>query len=167
MFAYISFVPLCSTIASSFMSTVQFVSIGSFFTKISDPLIGGTYMTLLNTISNLGGTWPKYFILSSVQQYTISKCSIAFPDGTFSKCSNEIEISSCKSLNSTIIESLSSSKVLNGKCVILQDGYYIVGTACFVIGLMSLMLVIRPGIIHVEKLSDAVWRLPKPVKSRN
>lgn len=48
-------VVMITTVLGSFMSTVQFVSLGSFFTKISDPLIGGTYMTLLNTISNLGG----------------------------------------------------------------------------------------------------------------
>ena len=26
-------------------------------------------MTLLNTLSNLGGTWPKYFILTSVETF--------------------------------------------------------------------------------------------------
>jgi PAT family acetyl-CoA transporter-like MFS transporter 1 len=40
-------VVMTSTVMSSFMSTVQFVSLGSFFSKISDPLIGGTYMTLV------------------------------------------------------------------------------------------------------------------------
>jgi Acetyl-coenzyme A transporter 1 len=69
-------------------STVQFVGISAFHTQIADPLIGGTYMTvialfsqeifvaktrvpdachasfqLLNTVSNLGGTWPRYFVL--------------------------------------------------------------------------------------------------------
>jgi PAT family acetyl-CoA transporter-like MFS transporter 1 len=29
----------------------------AFFAKISDPAIGGTYMTLLNTIANLGSKW--------------------------------------------------------------------------------------------------------------
>jgi hypothetical protein len=53
-------------IISSFMSTVQFVSASAFHTQIADPLIGGTYMTLLNTISNLGGTWPKYFVLEAM-----------------------------------------------------------------------------------------------------
>lgn len=38
---------MVSTVVSSFMSTVQFVSLGSFFSKISDPMIGGTYMTLV------------------------------------------------------------------------------------------------------------------------
>ena len=32
----------------------MFVSAMAFFARVSDPLIGGTYMTLLNTLSNLG-----------------------------------------------------------------------------------------------------------------
>jgi len=47
---------ILSTVLSSFMSTVQFVSIGCFFARIADPTVGGTYMTLLNTLSNLGGS---------------------------------------------------------------------------------------------------------------
>lgn len=37
---------MASTVLSSFMSTVQFVSISAFMTSIADPLIGGTYMTV-------------------------------------------------------------------------------------------------------------------------
>jgi hypothetical protein len=36
-----------STVLSSFMSTVQFVSISAFMTSIADPIIGGTYMTVI------------------------------------------------------------------------------------------------------------------------
>ena len=36
-------------IFSTFMSTVMFVSISAFHAKIADPVIGGTYMTLLAT----------------------------------------------------------------------------------------------------------------------
>jgi PAT family acetyl-CoA transporter-like MFS transporter 1 len=32
----------------------MFVSQMAFFAQISDPKIGGTYMTLLNTLGNLG-----------------------------------------------------------------------------------------------------------------
>lgn len=32
----------------------MFVSQMAFFAKVSDPKIGGTYMTLLNTLTNLG-----------------------------------------------------------------------------------------------------------------
>ncbi|KAJ3516788.1 hypothetical protein NLJ89_g913 [Agrocybe chaxingu] len=44
------------TVLSSFASTVQFVGISAFHTRVSDPLIGGTYMTLLNTFTNMGAT---------------------------------------------------------------------------------------------------------------
>jgi len=39
---------LMAMISSSFMSTVAFVSQGAFFAQISDPAIGGTYMTVNN-----------------------------------------------------------------------------------------------------------------------
>lgn len=37
---------MAATVLSSFMATVQFVSISAFMTSIADPLIGGTYMTV-------------------------------------------------------------------------------------------------------------------------
>lgn len=44
---------LCQVIAmhvySTFMSTLQFVAVSAFHAKIADPVIGGTYMTLLAT----------------------------------------------------------------------------------------------------------------------
>ncbi|EDS44495.1 dynactin P62 subunit [Culex quinquefasciatus] len=36
----------------------MFVAVMAFFARISDPAVGETYMTLLNTLSNLGGNWP-------------------------------------------------------------------------------------------------------------
>lgn len=38
-------------------SNCMFVSQMAFFSRVSDPAIGGTYMTLLNTIANIGGKW--------------------------------------------------------------------------------------------------------------
>jgi MFS transporter, PAT family, solute carrier family 33 (acetyl-CoA transportor), member 1 len=40
-------------IATNFM----YVSMMAFFARVSDPAIGGTYMTLLNTVANLGSKW--------------------------------------------------------------------------------------------------------------
>ncbi|ORY44040.1 hypothetical protein BCR33DRAFT_233709 [Rhizoclosmatium globosum] len=65
---------IITSVLNSMISTVMFVGIGSYYTKISDPRIGGTYMTLLNTINNLAGTWPKYFILQSVEYLTDAQC---------------------------------------------------------------------------------------------
>ncbi|KAG1716324.1 hypothetical protein ID866_808 [Astraeus odoratus] len=68
------------TVLQGFASTIQFVGISAFHTRISDPLIGGTYMTLLNTFTNLGGTWPKYFVLKGVDFFSVAYCSIKDTD---------------------------------------------------------------------------------------
>ena len=42
--------------------------------KVSDPAVGGTYMTLLNTVCNLGGNWPSTLALWSVDSLTWKSC---------------------------------------------------------------------------------------------
>jgi len=51
--------------SSAVVSSVMFVSQMAFFNQVSDPKIGGTYMTMLNTISNLGGQWPGTVVLAT------------------------------------------------------------------------------------------------------
>merc|ERR1719277_319244 len=55
----------------------MFVSIMAFFAKISDPAVGGTYMTLLNTLTNLGGNWPSTLALWWVDVLTYKQCDIS------------------------------------------------------------------------------------------
>lgn len=52
----------------------MFVAVMAFNAKVSDPLIGGTYMTLLNTVSNLGGNWPATMALWFVDHLTSKEC---------------------------------------------------------------------------------------------
>merc|ERR1740131_214558 len=52
----------------------MFVAIMAFFARISDPAIGGTYMTFLNTLSNLGNMWPNSFTLWFVDFLTWKEC---------------------------------------------------------------------------------------------
>eukprot|EP00042_Codosiga_hollandica_P042492 m.390778 g.390778 ORF g.390778 m.390778 type:complete len:428 (+) comp56342_c0_seq51:109-1392(+) len=61
-------------VAITFASTCMFVSSGAFFNRISDPAIGGMYITFLNTVSNIGGTWPKWFVLSAMDMATVANC---------------------------------------------------------------------------------------------
>ncbi|NWI22246.1 ACATN protein, partial [Sula dactylatra] len=53
----------------------MYVAIMAFNAKVSDPLIGGTYMTLLNTVSNLGGNWPSTVALWLVDPLTVKECA--------------------------------------------------------------------------------------------
>lgn len=53
----------------------MFVAAMAFFAKISDPAVGGTYMTFLNTLCNLGGNWPNTVVLWLVDVLTWKQCS--------------------------------------------------------------------------------------------
>ncbi|ORX89109.1 MFS general substrate transporter [Basidiobolus meristosporus CBS 931.73] len=141
-------VVITSTVLSSFASTVQFVSISAFITSISDPAIGGTYMTLLNTISNLGGTWPKFFVLEAVDYFTEATCTL--PDNTTFSCVAEVAKEQC-------------TKQL-GTCATSVDGYYLVSTLSVVIGAALLFGYIIRQIRSIEALPASMWRL-KDAKS--
>ena len=46
----------------------------AFFTHISDKNIGGTYMTLLNTIANIGLHWPTTLTLYLIDLLSEKAC---------------------------------------------------------------------------------------------
>ncbi|XP_077016956.1 acetyl-coenzyme A transporter 1 isoform X3 [Tamandua tetradactyla] len=94
----------------------MYVSIMAFNAKVSDPLIGGTYMTLLNTVSNLGGNWPSTVALWLVDPLTVKECVGA---------SNQ---------NCRTPDAVELCKKLGGSCVTALDGYYVESIICVVIG---------------------------------
>lgn len=59
-----------STASQAIASSLQFNAQMTFFASRVDPAIGGSYMTLLNTAANLGGTWPSSFIMWLVGRFT-------------------------------------------------------------------------------------------------
>lgn len=52
----------------------MYLGMTAFFAKVSDPRVGGTYMTLWNTVENLGGTWPGTIALWMVDILTWQEC---------------------------------------------------------------------------------------------
>lgn len=56
---------VCFVVLQAVVSNAMFVAHMAFFAKVSDPTIGGTYMTFLNTIHNLGNMWASTFCLKA------------------------------------------------------------------------------------------------------
>ncbi|XP_019587534.2 acetyl-coenzyme A transporter 1 isoform X1 [Rhinolophus sinicus] len=94
----------------------MYVSIMAFNAKVSDPLIGGTYMTLLNTVSNLGGNWPSTVALWLVDPLTVKECVGA----SNQNCRTPDNVELCVKLG--------------GSCVTALDGYYMESIICVFIG---------------------------------
>lgn len=74
---YIYFVYLGNHILYTFASSTMQLVITAFFIKISDPAVGGTYMTLLNTINNIGWAIPHTVALWMVDVLTWRDCTLS------------------------------------------------------------------------------------------
>lgn len=147
-FGYLVFVTLCHVLGS-FMSTVQFVCINAFHTQIADPLIGGTYMTVLNTISNLGGQWPRLIVLYGVDYFTRATCQPPTAGSTLElapfSCATEADKARCKTAG--------------GVCTVEQDGYFVMNVFCIAVGLALFFGWIKHKMHQLQRLPVAVWRV--------
>ncbi|XP_017766553.1 PREDICTED: acetyl-coenzyme A transporter 1 isoform X2 [Eufriesea mexicana] len=115
--AYYFIVLIILYLIHQIFTSSMFVASMAFFAKISDPAVGGTYMTLLNTLSNLGGNWPATAALWFVDSLTLRQCS--------TDPSNDC---------STISKREFCTNTHNGVCDMQFDGYYIESILCLIIG---------------------------------
>ncbi|XP_053609109.1 acetyl-coenzyme A transporter 1 [Plodia interpunctella] len=120
----------------------MFVAVMAFFAKVSDPAVGGTYMTLLNTVSNLGTNWPNTLALWAIDHLTFKKCSLAILRDNM--CSTQLETEHCK--------------MNGGTCVTRIDGFYIETAICIVVGFVWLQWG-RPTINRLQRLPATAWQI--------
>lgn len=139
---YFAFVML-QHLLSSFMSTIQFVSVQAFHTKVADPILGGTYMTLLNTVSNFGGTWPRAPIMYIINYLTIQKCHTPQNGQNLVFKGSNPEICTVG---------------LKGQATILHDGYYATNFLCVGVGLAFYFLFIKRKMNLLQSLPMKSWR---------
>lgn len=96
----------------------MFVAAMAFFAKVSDPAVGGTYMTLLNTLCNLGGNWPNTLMLWLTDVLTWRQCS---NDAT-NTCTDAAQKDQCKAGD--------------GACNVTVDGFYMELIICLLFGIV-------------------------------
>ncbi|KAL9056561.1 MAG: hypothetical protein Q9162_002844 [Coniocarpon cinnabarinum] len=141
---------------STFMSTVMFVAISAFHAKIADPVIGGTYMTLLATVSNLGGTFPRYFVLKAVDAFTVATCNPpASPLQELKPGATAVTSPFSCALEADKRRCVDGG----GTCDISRDGYYFVNVVCIIIGVVTFWSFIKPQAMKLQSLPLRAWRL--------
>jgi len=122
----------------------MFVSVMAFFARVSDPAVGGTYMTLLNTVTNLGGNWPSTLALWGVDPLTTKLC---VGGNSTSSCSSPTSLASC-------VEG-------GGECTTQVDGYYTEAAVCFLLGSLWLGLWGWRTISRLQDAPDSAWVVVK------
>lgn len=137
----------------------MFVSQMAFFAQVSDPKIGGTYMTLLNTLSNLGehrasiypnrtnlpppslsgSSWVSTAVLYSADYLTWKTCSLGDV-----KCSTPAEQRNCG--------------MLGGACRDYIDAYYIEVAISTLLGVI--WLIWKYGtMMRLQSLPITAWQV--------
>ena len=121
-------------------------SLMAFFSKIADPSIGGTYMTLLNTISNLGSKWPSILALLSLPHFTYSACMQNNSGGLNIQ---KFIFSECQGLES-------ACEARGGTCITSIDGYTVEIFFGIVIGTVWL-LIFWKVLYRLQHLPGSEW----------
>lgn len=175
---------ILSYMVSTFTSTVMFVAISAFHAKIADPVIGGTYMTLLATyvsflfksfsllsirkisqlllitlffisVSNLGGTFPRFFILKLVDLFTVATCN-----PPLTAPSKKLAAPLITSAFPCVLDSDRHRCVEGGgTCDISRDGYHIMNVFCVIFGIVTFWAYINPAARRLQALPLRAWRL--------
>ncbi|EEP75551.1 conserved hypothetical protein [Uncinocarpus reesii 1704] len=146
------FVVVLEHVFSTSMNTIMFVAVSAFHARISDPTIGGTYMTLLATVSNLGGTFPKFFVLKLVDMFAKAIC-VPPTDPTNFK-------SPVTSPFSCALETDKHRCIAGGgTCHVERDGFYITNVICVVIGAVTFWMYIKGSVLKLQKLPLRAWRV--------
>lgn len=155
---------------STFTNTIMFVAVSAFHAKIADPTIGGTYMTLLATVCNLGGTFPRFFILRLVDYFTSATCLPNNLDNLTAAQREKIALAGAPLIKEPFSCAVQADKETclagGGICEMQRDGYHVVNILCVAIGVVTFVLYIRPKVLQLQALPLRAWRLASasPVK---
>ena len=109
------------------------------------------------SVSNLGGTFPRFFILKLVDVFTEASC---IPPADPPKDTSTLKGPLITSRFSCVAEA-EKHRCLDGAgtCNIERDGYYITNVVCVAVGFVTFLLYIRPVAMRLQALPLRAWRL--------
>ncbi len=109
--AYFFFICLVTFLVNGLVDTTLSLSLMSFFSKISDEALGGTYMTFLTTLTNLGGSYPGTVALFLINWLTRKHCSYYESDAEVSSLATNSINNTCSSTALAKVKNNESSVV--------------------------------------------------------
>jgi len=106
-------------------------------------------MTLLNTFTNLGGTWPRFFVLKAVDFFSVATCQVDEAGSSLTvqavECVSEQGKAHCSDIG--------------GTCITERDGYFITSGLCLGLGIVALVGYVLPVARKLQGLPVSKWRI--------
>ncbi|CAF1057748.1 unnamed protein product [Brachionus calyciflorus] len=142
----------------------------AFFTHISDKNIGGTYMTLLNTIANIGVHWPTTLSLYLIDVLSIKHCVFEkMPNiSSYSAVRKRFFNDFVKNIHENTCSTEFEQKNCHGygaKCAFRIDAFYLLSIICSLIGVFWLFK-FKKIISYLQSLSKQEWRITELKKNQ-
>uniref|UniRef100_A0A5K3F0V3 Acetyl-coenzyme A transporter 1 n=1 Tax=Mesocestoides corti TaxID=53468 RepID=A0A5K3F0V3_MESCO len=154
----------------AFFSHTMFVCQMAYHAKVSDPSIGGTYMTLLNTAANLAASLPSTLMLFLVDPLTFRTCENPVEDKVISVVNHTAKVASTVQLqqladhfiahNATCkgLQGVEACRSVGGTCRTIVEGFYIEMGFCLVVGLVAYFTVLRRMAASLDTLPLSAYR---------
>jgi len=115
-----------------------------------------TFTNHNHSVSNLGGTFPRYFVLKFVDIFTYATCE---PPSSPPKA----ELLKGDLITQPFSCALEADKHRcrdgGGFCNVTQDGYYVTNIICIVIGVVTFWGFIKPAVMRIQALPPKAWRI--------
>ncbi len=143
-----AFYAACAAVmaAQAALSQLQFVAQMAFFARVSDPAIGGTAMTLLNTVANLGGKWPNSVVLFAAEGLTRRACDGAAGAGAAAAAAGACADAAARE----------ACGAAGGACALRADAFMPLTAACTLAGIAWLALM-RGRVLAMGALPPSAW----------
>jgi len=138
-------------VATSFVSTLMFTAQGAFFSQISDPAMGGAYLTLLNTISNLGSSLPRLVVFWLLDQLTVRECLVE---------DEWVADLTCPSKKDDALAPNPCTDA-GGDCLITRDGFFPLSYCLILVGFLLGQFFSRT-LSSLQKLPLTAWHAKHP-----
>ena len=140
-------------------ATLEFVTVMSFHAQVSDPILGGVYMTVLNSAANFGGMWPESLILWITGKLGANPIDIKHPFNRTLILNGTQNIGILFTLKTVKLLLMLTLFVNNRKADFMPwDPYYPLSLFTIIIGVFWLIF-FRSRINRLEKLPKACWRI--------
>ena len=125
-------------------------------------VLGGLLLTSLSSVSNFGGTFPKFFMLKLVDLFTKATCipPSASELDTFIKSHPNKDITPITSSFSCALEADKNICLDGGGiCHMQRDGYYITNVIFVILGAALFWMYIERKALALQKLPLRAWRV--------
>ena len=111
-----------------------------------------------HSVSNLGGTFPRFFVLKLVDYFTVATCIPPSPGSSLS--SAELKSPLVTAAFSCALEA-DKHRCMDGggTCNIERDGYYVTNVVCVIIGAITFWGYIKPAALKLQSLPLRAWRI--------